>query len=79
MNIQEAQDKLYELSEDFGYLRDQIGVLNDEADKVNDERRELLYQFPILDIRRIGDRERAVYSEEQIKKWGDGILAAVKS
>ena len=72
MNIQKAQDELYKLSEEYGIVRDKIEALQLTADAIMVKRRELLHRYPVLDLRRIGDRERMVWSASEIAYWGEG-------
>jgi hypothetical protein len=51
MTKEQAQKKLYLLSEVFGELLGQIRHLDDRAKDINRQRRCLLNQFPTLDIR----------------------------
>ena len=71
MNIQQAQNYLYELSEEFGALLDEAKILDKRAAKVNGERRKILQNFPVLDISRIGDKPKKVWTQEEITRWGD--------
>ena len=71
MNIQEAQEKLYELTEEFWKLNEAARALDDKADAVNEERRKLLDPFPILDIRNIGNRPHKKWTQDEIARWGN--------
>ena len=71
MNIQEAQEKIYELSEENGKYVDQIGVIEKARDLIMHKRGVLLGKFPVLDLRRIGTRPRKVWGSEDIERWGD--------
>ena len=73
MNIQQAQDELYQLSEEWGVLMDRIKILDTEAAAIVDKRRMLLHRFPVLDLRRIGDRPRTMWSKNEIEYWGEGV------
>ena len=71
MNINEAQEKMYELTEEFQKLNDKIKKVSQQAYKVGEKRRDLITKFPILDINRRDKRFlMKKFSEAEVAEWG---------
>ena len=52
MTYDEAQEKMYEITESIGQLAERQDELDAAFNSVMDEKRELLYLFPTLRFRR---------------------------
>jgi hypothetical protein len=73
MNIQQAQDEMYGLSEELADVKYQISILDDRAKILMDKKRLLLYRYPILDIRNIQEALKVKWSSADINRWGEGV------